>query len=220
VLAAIATALKSCPPSEAAMIELTSWALDNVDSYTARANLLESLGQHATGRRSEQTLAVFERGLGIWSQHDTIRSGALAGLALYNAPGGLELAIPFTEKGNLQRLRARAIETVAELSHHDPHLAYHAIAPLLYEREEARVASAAIEALSRIEHADGLDALETFASATRHPVRAQAALAARDRLAAVLGGDASSEALQSTIERLERELGDLRSKFNERTENR
>jgi hypothetical protein len=214
VLAAIATALQHCPPDEPRLIELATFALDNTRSYAARANIMETLGHHATTKARPETRTLFERALETDSQHETVRRGTLRGLAECNHPDGLELAIPFTRKGHLSRLRPEAINTVAALSHHDPEKAARAIAPLLYDREEARTVAASINALSRIEHDHALDALTTFPTAARHPVHAQLAENARDQLAATLAGEQTDAEVRESIQRLERQLREFREQID------
>lgn len=158
-------------------LEAVSW------SYEAPAAALELAGRHGDA----SSLPLFERALGMESQHDRIRRGALAGLRDLDLPEGIELAEAYTRFGNLSRLRPVAVGTVAELSGHNGERAFEIVAPLLRD-SEIRTVRAAMDALVEIAHPAGVRELDLLVTRTQHPVHKEAARAAKLRLQNALDG--------------------------------
>jgi aminopeptidase N len=181
-------------------------------SYACRTAALEAIGRLGSMQRHR---AVIEDALAFDSQHDQVRRGALRALANFNHSDGIELAAPFTRFGHLSRLRPVAIDAVAELAHHDRDRAFAIIQPIVLSSGdgETRALRAAIEALVVVKHSAGIDTLERFASRTKHPVRKQDALDARDRLAAALRSDDRGAPTAEALERLQRQINDLRDEL-------
>lgn len=164
----------------ASCLDATAW------SYEVPALALELLGRHG----DESSLSLLERGLGMDSQHERIRRGALIGLRELGRPEGIELASEFTRFGTLNRLRPVAIQTVAELAEHDRDSAFRIISPLLRD-SEIRSLRAAMDAIVTIRHPDGLRELDLVVTRLKHPVHKEEARGARERLERALSGNAS-----------------------------
>ncbi len=190
---------------------LARHASDSEPSYACRAAALTALGKVG----SDKHMPIFEAGLAAESQHDKVREGAIKGLREVDTPEALELVIPFTEAGNLSRLRPQAIEAVGSLGHHDPDRAFEVLSELLQDRE-ARSVRAAGQALVVLEHKKGLHALQTLARVTRDPSMRFRAEEWHDKLAAALSGDSNAESSRRDVARLRRELDELRSRIDEK----
>jgi len=156
-------------------------------SYEVPALALELVGRHG----DSSALPLLERGLGMESQHDRIRRGALIGLRDLNQPEGIDLAAKFTRFGNLSRLRPVAIETVATLGAHDQDRAFAIIAPLLRDTE-IRTVRAAMDALVTLGHSQGVGELELLMTRLKHPVHKEEARSAKERLERVNAEEAGS----------------------------
>lgn len=100
------------------------------------------------------------------SQHDALRQAALRALARLDQPEGLSVAIQYAQPGAFNRTRPGAISAVVDLAHHDPDAAFHALAPLVSDRE-SRASSAAGRALVRLGDPRGLPVLEARLAACR-----------------------------------------------------
>ncbi|MGP1347135.1 MAG: M1 family aminopeptidase [Phycisphaerales bacterium] len=146
-------------------------------SYATRAAAIEALARIADASH----LPIIETALLTDSQHDQIRQAALRALRRMDLAQGLDLAAPYTEFGNLNRTRPVAIDTVAELAHHDRRRALRIIAPLLSDSEK-RTVRAAVDAVAVIGHPDGDEALTRLQNQTRDPFLRESIEKARPRL--------------------------------------
>ncbi|TVQ29870.1 MAG: hypothetical protein EA376_14585 [Phycisphaeraceae bacterium] len=190
---------------DGALEVLAAHAADEDESYATRSTALRGLGR--LGDRSH--LDIIIDALDSESQHDQVRSAALSALADLDQPEGLEAAIPFTRLGHLSRLRPTAINTVARLAEHDREAAYEAVAPLIRD-QEARTRSAAGAALVRIEDERAVEDLRRHAVTWPHPVERERAGRWADQLGAALRRDAPAGQMREEIERLRRELEELK----------
>ena len=102
---------------------------------------------------------------------------------------------------------------MATLAHHNEDLAFEAISPLVFDREE-RTRSAAGRALVKLGDERGIEVLDQMASTSRTPEWRERADGWRDRLSSVIAGDSSEESTRQEIERLKRDLEELRSKVD------
>lgn len=151
-------------------------------SYEVAAVAMELAGRHG----DESFLPLFEQALSYNSQHERIRRGALRGLAELGLAQGIELAAPYTQFGNLNRLRPEAISAVATLSHHDPQRALEIVAPLLRDTE-IRTVRGAMDAVVSIGDRSGIQELELLMTRLQHPVHKEEARGALERLRKKIG---------------------------------
>lgn len=207
-----ASAIRALESSQgdAALTLLAKHASGSEPSYACRAAAIEALGKLGDA----SSLPLIEQALEVDSQHDQVRQAALRALRELDKAECLAAAIPFTRFGVFSRTRPVAIDAVANLAHHDKARAYDAVAPLLSDPED-RTVRAAIEALVKIEDERGVQALEIAASATRNAEVRRAAESARDRLRSALDRSDSMTSTRAEIERLSRELEQLRQKVEE-----
>ncbi|HBS28138.1 MAG TPA: hypothetical protein DEB06_01515 [Phycisphaerales bacterium] len=187
---------------------LARLADDESESYACRSAAFEGLGK----RGSASHLPIFARGLASSSQHEQVRTGALNGLRDLRLPEGLDMVIPLTQFGNLNRVRPVAIRALADLSEFDKRKAFDAIAPLLYDSED-RARDAAIEALVKVKDDRGLDALDRLASTTTHEPTRELAKKARADLAAALRRPDAVRALEAEVDKVKNDLKRLETRL-------
>lgn len=184
----------------------------NVDeSYATRAAALESLGKHGDRAHVEILLAALED----HSQHDQVRRAALTGLAELGEPKGLDAALRYAEVGWLARTRPVAIAAVAELADHDPERAIAAMISYLTDEEE-RSRQAAAKTLVKIGDDEALAEMRRVARTHPDPRYRELVNRRADELAARLAGDDGQRQLRERIEKLERELEEIRADSEKR----
>ncbi|GDY00567.1 aminopeptidase [Phycisphaerae bacterium] len=127
----------------------------------------ESMKALATMRVNEAT-PIFLNALQTSSQHDIIRQGALAALAIAQPQGAIEAVIPYTREGYLSRTRAEAISSLAKLASQNPTRAKDALLAALQGREN-RPRMAAARALVEIGDKSAITNLATLATELRSP---------------------------------------------------
>lgn len=198
-------ALGECGGGDA-VAALAQRAKDENESYAVRAAALRALGKHGDSSHLDILLAALESP----SQHDQIRVGALEGLASLGAPEGLEQAIRFSEIGWLSRTRPVAIRAVGDLAEHDPEKAISALLPLLNDPEE-RSRAAAGDALAKIGDEKALAEMRRIARTHPYEIYRDELSARADHLAARLQGEHAESTMRERIERLEKELQELKS---------
>lgn len=202
---AIVAALGEIGDSKA-VAELALVAGNRDESYGVQSAALAALGK--TGDRTH--LPILLAALDAQSQHDQIRGAALRGLAALGEPEGLDPAILYSEIGWLARTRPIAIHAIGALAEHDAPRAIRALLPLLTDPEE-RARDAAAAELATIGDEDALEEMRRIARTHPNP-KYRAALAERaDQLAAHLHEGDSGLAMRTRIEKLERELKELRA---------
>lgn len=190
---------------------LAASAADDDESFACRAAALEGLAR----RGGAEYMEVIEAGLRASSQHEQVRVGALRGLAWLNTKEALLAAIPYTQFGQLSRVRPEAIGVVAKLSELDKDAAYAAVAPLL-EDTEARTRTSAGAALVEIEDQRGLADLDRFIATTRNAEERERAIDWRAALAARLAGVDSKRSTGAEIEKLKGDLKRLESRLQDK----
>ncbi len=185
-------------------------AMDD-ESYACREAAVAALGRHGNAAHLPIILAALD----VESQHDQVRQGALRALRDLDDARGLEHAIRFTKPGWPSRLRPVAIETVAQLAHHDPVKAADAILPLLQDRERRPVRAAAA-ALVDMQEPRGLESLDRLIATTRSDELRRQATGWRESLANATAKADANDPSRRHLERLERELELLRQEIEKR----
>jgi aminopeptidase N len=142
--------------------DLLAAAATGDESYAVRVSAIRGL---ASLEADEHADAIAEL-VRFDSQHDQVRSAALAALADLDDARGLDLAIEYSAFGWCDRSRPRAIDAIAELAHHDRDRAVEVLLAYL-EDPERRAVRAAGAALAEIGDERGLPPLEAMADS--HP---------------------------------------------------
>lgn len=157
-----ALARQSGPEIEALLAETA----ENDPSYATRKAAITALGD----AKSEAHAELLTRLVHVPSQHDQIREAALLALGKLDDERGLDLALQYAAYGYMDRSRAKAIEVIGTLGHHDADRAMEALLGYLHDplRRPARAAGGA---LAKLGDERGLDALEAVEKTDPNPGR-------------------------------------------------
>lgn len=140
--AVIEHAVETARESDAAFQSDVAGALTRVyssdPSYGVRAAAIRALGS----LKIEQNWPAIVSALDADSQHDQIRTAAVAALADMDRADALPLVLRRTVPGNSSNLRPEAAAALVKLAHHEPDRVFNVLAALLEDREPKTVLAA------------------------------------------------------------------------------
>lgn len=199
--------------SDDALTACRKLAVDRAAPYGVQAGALRWLG--AVGEEKDQP--ILAKALTVDSRDDTVRASAIRAIRDLEAPGALELIIPYTREGNLSRTRPAAIAAVGDLAEQDPEAAYDAIVPILDDQHEDRARTTAARTLVKIKDDRGVAVLRRIARIHPKPAFRDLCGTMADRLGAAARAD-DNDADTATLERiesLERQLEELQAQIGD-----
>ena len=204
--AAIEAAGEAGVASDLARDVLLLHASEEERSYDSRSAALLALAKLFP--EEESTLEAITAALDSQSQNEEVLRAALEALERVDRAEGLALAGAHVGPKHLSRTRARALQTIGGLAHHDVDEALRVLEVQMRGRV-GRVVRAAVDATSTIEDQRAVAAIDRFITRTRHSDWKQLAQDERDDLAARLRTGSGTD-LGPELERMRREIEELR----------
>jgi aminopeptidase N len=141
---------------DAALADLYINVINTDPSYYAVAEAAAALGMSGSPRAYDVLIAT----LGKPSWQDTIRAGAMSGLAWLRDPRALEAAFKYAAPGNVATVRASAFHIIAEAGKKDDRALQFLTAAL--KEQSSQVLVSAIQALGTLGDPRAIPALEEF----------------------------------------------------------
>lgn len=185
-------------------------AASKEESYATRAEAIRALG--ALGSAAD--LPTLRTALTVESQHDSVRQAAVEAIADLGEAEALPDLLKLTAHGRFSRTRPiaanAAARLAADLPENEKRAAFEVLAPLLYD-SESRTRAGAQSALVSLRHDQGVQELKRMSRTWRHPDERHKAGQAADRLAAAIAGRGSDESMRGELNRLRRDVEDLKA---------
>ncbi|HEU4389519.1 MAG TPA: M1 family aminopeptidase [Blastocatellia bacterium] len=159
------------PLRDQKLADLYIRVIDHDQSYFAVSEAAAALGLTGSPRAFDALAKLITQE----SWQDTIRTGAMSGIALLKDPRSLPLALRYARKGNVQTVRAPAIALLGELGKGNSE-AISTLSEALKEEEFDQMMVGAAFSLAKLGDLRALPMLEEFAARSDLPAGARAAV--------------------------------------------